>query len=89
MCIFAYWLQHIIRIDIHTHTKKIKQGDSELRNVEVDRFTEIIKETDVKIIAITNHNHFDHEQYIQLKNNVDGICQIWPGIEFDILEEEL
>jgi len=77
-----------MRIDIHTHTKKVKQGDSEHRNIDVNRFTEIIKETDVKILAITNHNHFDHEQYTQFKNNVDGICQIWPGIELDTLEEE-
>jgi len=76
-----------MKIDIHTHTKKVKQGDSENRNIDVDRFAEIIKETDVKILAITNHNHFDLEQYTQFKTNVEGICQIWAGIEFDILEE--
>lgn len=76
-----------MRIDIHTHTKKVKQGDSEHRNIDVEKFTEIIRETDVKILAITNHNHFDLEQYIQFKTNVDGICQIWAGVEFDILEE--
>jgi predicted ATPase len=74
-------------IDIHTHTKKVKQGDSENRNVDVDKFTEIIKETDVKILAITNHNHFDLEQYTQFKTNADGICQIWAGVEFDIYED--
>lgn len=77
-----------MKIDIHTHTKKIKQGDSENRNVDVNTFTEIIKETDVKILAITNHNHFDFEQYIQFKANLHGICQIWPGVEFDIQEED-
>jgi predicted ATPase len=77
-----------MKIDIHTHTKKTKQGDSEHRNVDVNKFSEIIKETDVKILAITNHNHFDHEQYLQFKSNVDGICQIWPGVEFDVVEEE-
>lgn len=76
-----------MKIDIHVHTKKIKQGDSELRNVDVDKFVEIIKATDVKILAITNHNHFDHEQYLQFQKATDGICQIWPGIELDILEE--
>lgn len=75
-----------MRIDIHTHTKKVKQGDSENRNIGVDKFAEIIKETEVKILAITNHNHFDYEQYIQFKTSVDGICQIWAGVEFDILE---
>jgi ABC-type lipoprotein export system ATPase subunit len=77
-----------MKIDIHTHTKKIKQGDSEHRNIDVDRFAEIIKETDVKVLAITNHNHFDYKQYTDFKISVDGICQIWPGVEFDILEEE-
>lgn len=77
-----------MKIDIHTHTKKIKQGDSEHRNIDVDRFTEIIKETDVKILAITNHNHFDFKQYEKFKQSVDGICQVWPGVEFDIKEEE-
>lgn len=77
-----------MRIDIHTHTKKVKQGDSEHRNINVEKFTAIIKETDVKILAITNHNHFDLEQYTQFKTSVDGICQVWAGIEFDILEEE-
>lgn len=76
-----------MKIDIHTHTKKIKQGDSENRNIDVSKFTDIINKTDVKILAITNHNHFDNEQYIQFKNSADGTCQIWPGVEFDILEE--
>jgi len=77
-----------MKIDIHTHTKKIKKGDSEHRNIDVNRFTEIIKETDVKILAITNHNHFDYKQYIDFKNSVEGICQLWPGVEFDIIEDE-
>lgn len=77
-----------MKIDIHTHTKRIKQGDSEYRNIDVDKFAEIIRETDVKILAITNHNHFDLEQYKEFKTSVDGFCQIWAGIEFDILEEE-
>jgi predicted ATPase len=77
-----------MKIDIHVHTKKIKQGDSDHRNVEVDRFAEIIKATDVKVLAITNHNHFDINQYIQFQTSVNDICQVWPGVELDILEEE-
>jgi len=76
-----------MKIDIHTHTKKVKQGDSEDRDIDVKRFEEIIKETDVKILAITNHNHFDHDQYIEFKKISESICQIWPGVEFDILED--
>ena len=65
-----------MKIDIHTHTKKVKQGDPESRNIDATKFTDIINKTDVKILAITNHNHFDNQQYIQLKNGVDGTCQI-------------
>lgn len=75
-----------MKIDIHVHTKKIKSGDSVNRNVTVEKFSKIIKSTDVKILAITNHNHFDLLQYEQFKNSVDGTCQVWPGIELDVVE---
>ena len=35
-----------MKIDIHTHTKKVKQGDSENRNVDVSRFKDIMNKTD-------------------------------------------
>src|SRR5687767_3381519 len=75
-----------MKIDIHTHTKKVKIGDAETRNIGEEKFGEIIRSTDVKILAITNHNHFDLLQYEQFKNNLDGTCQIWPGIELDVNE---
>ncbi|WP_054850731.1 hypothetical protein [Olleya sp. ITB9] len=77
-----------MKIDIHTHTKKCKQGDAESRNVSTEKFDEIIRLTDVKILAITNHNHFDIEQYEEIKNKVEDTCQIWPGIELDIMEND-
>jgi len=75
-----------MKIDIHTHTRKIKSGDAETRNIDSKRFFDIIKNTDVKILAITNHNHFDLTQYEEFHNGLTGICQIWPGIELDVLE---
>jgi predicted ATPase len=75
-----------MKIDIHTHTRKVKSGDAATRNIEPDKFGEIIKNTDVKILAITNHNHFDRDQYVALDKVASGTCQIWPGIELDILE---
>lgn len=76
-----------MKIDIHTHTKKIKTGDAETRNVTPSRFNEIIRNTDVKILAITNHNHFDKTQYEEIDELVKDVCQIWPGIELDILQD--
>lgn len=75
-----------MKIDVHAHTLKTKSGDSENRNISPENFSEIIKTTDVKIIAITNHNHFDIEQYESMCTCTEGICQIWPGVELDIVE---
>lgn len=75
-----------MKIDIHTHTKKVKTGDAESRNIDASRFNEIIRNTDVKILAITNHNLFDKIQFLEIKSLVDDVCKIWPGIELDILE---
>jgi len=41
----------------------------------------------VRILAITNHNHFDVVQYAAFETVAAGHCQIWPGIEIDILED--
>lgn len=77
-----------MKIDIHTHTRKIKTGDPDTRNIEAKAFSEIIKNTDVKILAITNHNHFDLTQFEAFRDSVSSHCQIWPGVELDIFEEK-
>ena len=73
-----------MKIDLHCHTRKIKSGDGDGREVTPELFKEKVIEANVKIIAITNHNAFDYEQYCTLKEVVTGYCQIWPGIEIDI-----
>ena len=73
-----------MKIDIHAHTKQVKSGDSLQRNVNVEKFSEIIRETDVQILAITNHNHFDLSQYNDFAAKVIDFCQIWPGVELDV-----
>lgn len=71
-------------VDLHCHTKKTKKGDAFTRNVDVVKFVEKILKAKVEIVAITNHNHFDYEQYKQFKNAAEKCCDIWPGIELDI-----
>lgn len=73
-----------MKIDLHCHTKAIKKGDGEGRNVTPELFKEKIANAGVKIVAITNHNHFDMEQYICLRDIVKDFCQVWPGVEIDI-----
>lgn len=84
-----YYLPSIfnqMKIDVHTHTKKVKSGDAPTRNIDSNGFVEIIKNTDVRILAITNHNHFDLDQYNEFVDASGSHCQIWPGIELDVIE---
>lgn len=71
-----------MKIDLHIHTKMTKEGDGEKRNVTADKFIE--KTRNVDIMAITNHNHFDLNQYNEFKAKLEDGKQIWPGVELDI-----
>ncbi len=77
-----------MKIDIHVHTKKTKQGDAETREIEASRFHEIVSSTEVRIIAITNHNLFDIKQYRSFQTEVGDDFQIWPGVELDVTKDE-
>lgn len=74
-----------MRIDLHCHTKKVKTGDAYTRNVTKDKVFQKVIEAEVKIIAITNHNQFDYMQYKEFKDVTEGYCDIWPGVELDII----
>jgi len=76
-----------MKIDVHVHTKKTKKGDAKTREIDPIRFHEIISSTEVKIVAITNHNHFDLTQYNAFIKVVGDGFQIWPGVELDITED--
>lgn len=75
-----------MKIDIHIHTKKTKSGDPETREINPGLFCETISNTDVKICAITNHNHFDKEQYDSIIDKSEGLFQVWPGVELDVYD---
>lgn len=77
-----------MKIDIHTHTKKCKSGDSPTREITPVDFCEAVLSTEVRIIAITNHNAFDLTQYTAIQSRLGGEAQVWPGIELDVVEGE-
>ena len=77
-----------MKIDLHCHTKAIKKGDGSGRNVSPELFKSKIEDADIKIVAITNHNTFDLEQYKILCEVVKGNCLFWPGVEIDVLEPD-
>jgi predicted ATPase len=73
-----------MKIDIHTHTKKCKSGDAPTREVTPVGFCEAVLSSEVRIIAITNHNAFDLAQYTEIDATLSGEVQVWPGIELDV-----
>ena len=74
-----------MKIDIHTHTRKCKSGDAPSREISPKDFCETVLATEVGIVAITNHNVFDLDQFVAIKAGFAGAVQVWPGIELDIL----
>jgi predicted ATPase len=75
-----------MKIDIHTHTRKCKSGDAPTREISAAEFSERVLSTDVGIIAITNHNLFDLDQFRLIEAGLGESAQAWPGIELDIVE---
>lgn len=78
-----------MKIDLHCHTKKIKKSEEETRNVPKELFAEKVALAEVKILAITNHNSFDIENYLELKESVKQYCEVLPGIEFDVIGNKI
>jgi predicted ATPase len=76
-----------MKIDIHTHTKKCKSGDAPTREISPENFCETILSSEVRIVAITNHNVFDLNQYKAIATRLGQEVQVWPGIELDIQED--
>lgn len=76
-----------MKIDIHTHTKRCKSGDPATREVSAQEFCEIVLSTDVRIVAITNHNHFDLSQFREIAEGMGDEVHVWPGIELDVEQD--
>jgi predicted ATPase len=75
-----------MKIDLHTHTKKCKSGDAHTREICPADLCDIILSTDVRIIAITNHNVFDLDQFKEIETRFGDDAQVWPGVEIDIVD---
>lgn len=73
-----------MKIDLHCHTKRCKKGDSPKRSVCPSKFKKAIESAQVEIVAITNHNTFDQEQFDSFSGEVGQDVQLWPGVELDV-----
>lgn len=73
---------NLIKIDLHIHTKSTKKDADFIFDMDV--LKEFVETNDLDVIAITNHNLFDKEQYYEIVSNFDN-CIVLPGIEIDYL----
>lgn len=75
-----------MKIDLHFHSKKSNSDPDDNREIyDIKEAINIIKKSEVSVVAITNHNIFDTEQFEEFKrigNNKEII--FLPGIEFDV-----
>lgn len=76
-----------MKIDIHTHTKKCKAGDAPTREIAPADFCETVQSTEVGIVAVTNHNVFNLDQFTEIVDIMDGNIQVWPGVELDVQDD--
>ena len=73
-----------MKVDFHCHTRATKDGESKSRNVSSENFKKSIINAGVKMVAITNHNEFDRENYDLLHNIAGDDFLVFPGIELDV-----
>lgn len=76
-----------MKVDFHCHTQAIFSNEAKTRTVSSELFAQKIEASNVKCIAITNHNHFCLSQFITFRSLVKEKCQVWPGIELTIRSE--
>jgi predicted ATPase len=77
----------VVKIDIHTHTKKCKSGDAQTREVSPEDFCDAILATEVGVVAITNHNVFDLTQFQAIQARIGTEALVWPGVELDVYDD--
>lgn len=73
------------KVDLHIHTSS-SNYEREI-TFSLDKMIEYVNKNKLDIIAITNHNHFNREQYELISNRLD--CTIYPGVEVDIESSHL
>lgn len=68
------------RIDLHIHTIPAKYEKK--FDFSIHELIEYVKKLKLDLIAITNHNLFDKENYELIKSNIN--INVLPGVEIDI-----
>ncbi|MDE8059201.1 hypothetical protein PT070_00720 [Erysipelothrix rhusiopathiae] len=75
-----------MKIDLHIHTQKCKDGDPDSRVIIPEKFVEQMVINNVGMCSITNHNKFDIKEFRAIKS-INESLNIFPGIELDVKTE--
>lgn len=71
----------MLKIDLHIHTDPVDYEKT--FDFSLDKLKEYVQKNRLNIIAITNHNHFNKNQFNEIKDALSDIV-VLPGVEIDI-----
>lgn len=71
------------KLDLHIHTKKTI-SDVNSFEFSMDKLKQYVSNMKIDAIAVTNHNIFDLTQYLEIKKELEGLCEVFPGIEINV-----
>lgn len=72
-----------VRIDFHLHTIAVENKDTAF-NFSMDWLNNYIDIAGLDAIAITNHNVFSGEQFEKIQKEIEGNCEVFPGMELSL-----
>lgn len=70
------------KLDLHIHT--IQSISDRPFEFSINKLKSYVTEMKIDGIAITNHNIFDKEQFLDIKEELFDSCVVLPGIEIDL-----
>lgn len=76
----------MLKIDLHIHTDPASYENPFV--FSLDKLEEYVHNIGLKVIAITNHNHFNKSQFLDIQNKLSNIV-VLPGVEIDIENSHL
>lgn len=76
----------MLKIDLHIHTDPASYENSFV--FSLDNLEKYVRNNGLQVIAITNHNHFNKSQFLDIQNKLSDIV-VLPGIEIDIENSHL
>lgn len=76
----------MLKIDLHIHTDPASYENSFV--FSLDNLGKYVRNNGLQVIAITNHNHFNKSQFLDIQNKLSDIV-VLPGIEIDIENSHL